>query len=92
MQLPCTVKDKVFLDFNFAERDKVHVGVNSEFSELLWFYPSSAGTQIDKYVAYNYLEKVWYYGTLARDAWIDRGMRNLPQATGNRYLYNHGRF
>ena len=89
IQLPCTVKDKVFLDFNFAERDKVHVGVNSEFSELLWFYPSSAGTQIDKYVAYNYLEKLWYYGTLARDAWIDRGIRNLPQATGNQYLYNH---
>ena len=89
VQLPCTVKDKVFLDFNFEERDKVHVGLNSEFSEILWFYPSSAGTQIDKYVAYNYLEKVWYYGTLARDAWLDRGIRNLPQATGNQYLYNH---
>jgi len=89
IQLPCTVKDKVFLDFNFEERDKVHVGLNSEFSEILWFYPSSEGTQIDKYVAYNYLEKVWYYGTLARDAWLDRGIRNLPQATGNQYLYNH---
>jgi len=89
IQLPCTVKDKVFLDFNFEERDKVHVGLNSEFSEILWFYPSSAGTQIDKYVAYNYLEKVWYYGTLGRDAWLDRGIRNLPQATGNQYLYNH---
>ena len=52
IQLPCTVKDKVFLDFNFAERDKVHVGLNSEFSEILWFYPSSAGTEIDKYVNY----------------------------------------
>jgi len=89
IQLPCTVKDKVFLDFNFEERDKVHVGLNSEFSEILWFYPSSAGTQIDKYVAYNYLEKVWYYGTLARDAWLDRGIRNLPQATGSSLLYNH---
>ena len=89
IQLPCTVKDKIFLDFNFAERDKVHVGLNSEFSEILWFYPSSAGTEIDKYVAYNYLEKVWYYGTLARQAWLDRGIRNLPQATGNQYLYNH---
>jgi len=88
-QLQCTVKDKVFLDFNFEERDKVHVGLNSEFSEILWFYPSAAGTQIDKYVAYNYLEKVWYYGTLARDAWIDRGIRNLPQATDNQFLYNH---
>jgi len=89
IQLPCTVKDKVFLDFNFEERDKVHVGLNSEFSEILWFYPSSAGTTVDKYVAYNYLEKVWYYGTLARQAWLDRGIRNLPQATGNQYLYNH---
>ena len=89
IQLPCTVKDKIFLDFNFAERDKVHVGLNSEFGEILWFYPSSAGTEIDKYVAYNYIEKVWYYGTLARQAWLDRGIRNLPQATGNQYLYNH---
>jgi len=89
IQLPCTVKDKVFLDFNFAERDKVHVGLNSEFSEILWFYPSSAGTEIDKYVAYNYLEKIWYYGTLARQAWLDRGIRNLPQATGGSLLYNH---
>ena len=88
IQLPCTVKDKVFLDFNFEERDKVHVGVNSEFSELLWFYPSATGTTVDKYVAYNYTEKVWYYGTLARQAWLDRGIRNLPQATGNQYLYN----
>ena len=89
IQLPCTVKDKVFLDFNFEERDKVHVGLNSEFGEILWFYPSSAGTEIDKYVAYNYIEKVWYYGTLVRQAWLDRGIRNLPQATGNQYLYNH---
>jgi hypothetical protein len=90
IQLPCTVKDKVFLDFNFEERDKVHVGLNSEFSEILWFYPSSTGgTVVDKYVAYNYTEKVWYYGTLARQAWLDRGIRNLPQAAGNQYLYNH---
>src|SRR5210317_1105144 len=89
IQLPCTVKDKVFLDFNFEERDKVHVGVNSEFSELLWFYPSFSSTEIDKYVAYNYSEKVWYYSTLARQAWLDRGIRTLPVATGDQYLYNH---
>ena len=89
VQLPCTVKNKVFLDFNFEERDKVHAGLNSEFSEILWFYPSSSGTEIDKYVAFNYAEKVWYYGTLVRQAWLDRGIRDLPQATGNQYLYNH---
>jgi hypothetical protein len=88
-QMPCTVKDKVFLDFNFEEKDKVHAGVNSEFSEILWFYPTKDSTEIDAYVAYNYIEKVWYYGTLARQAWLDRGIRTLPMATGGQYLYNH---
>ena len=89
IQLPCTVKDKVFLDFNFEERNKVHVGVNSEFSEILWFYPTQNSLEIDSYVAYNYSEKIWYYGTMARQAWIDRGIRTLPIATGSQYLYNH---
>ena len=88
-QMPCTVKDKVFLDFNFEESDKVHAGVNSEFGEILWFYPTKSSTEIDSYVAYNYIEKVWYYGTLARQAWLDRGIRTLPMATGGQYLYNH---
>ena len=47
-QIPCTVKDKVFLDFNFEERDKVHVGVNSEFSEILWFILALVATEIDQ--------------------------------------------
>jgi len=88
-QLPCTVKEKVFLNFNFEESSKVHAGVNSEFSEILWFYPTASSTEVDAYVAYNYLEKVWYYGTLARQAWLDRGIRSLPLATGGQYLYNH---
>jgi len=88
-QLPCTVKDKVFLDFNFEEKDKVHVGLNTEFGEIIWFYPTSGSSDIDAYVVYNYSEKVWYYGTLARDAWLDRGIRDLPLATGSSYLYNH---
>ncbi len=62
-QMPCTVKDKIFLDFNFEERDKVHAGVNSEFGEILWFYPTKNNTEIDAYVAYNYLEK---FGIMAR--------------------------
>ena len=88
-QLPCTVKDKVFLNFNLEQKDKVHAGVNSEFGEIIWFYPTAESDDIDAYVVYNYLEKVWYYGTLARDAWLDRGIRDLPLATGGTYLYNH---
>ena len=88
-QLPCTVKDKVFLDFNLEQADKVVSGINSEFSEVFWFYPSSSSTDNDKYVVYNYGEKVWYFGSLVRSAWIDRGVRSFPIAAGSSYLYNH---
>mgnify|MGYP005635383911 CR=1 FL=1 len=87
--LPCTVKDKVFLDFNLTQKDKVIAGVNSEFSEVTWFYPSASATDNDKYVTYNYSEKVWYFGTLSRTAWLDRGTRNFPIATGSNLIYNH---
>ncbi len=89
IQLPCTVKDKVFLDFNTEEKDKVHVGLNSEFGEIIWFYPKSGQTTVNAYVIFNYIEKVWYYGNLSRDAWLDRGIRSLPMATGSSLLYNH---
>ena len=88
-QLPCTVKDKVFLDFNFEQADKVISGVNSEFSEVFWFYPSASSSDNDRYVVYNYGEKVWYFGALGRTAWIDRGVRTYPIAAGSSYLYNH---
>ena len=88
-QLPCTVKDKVFLDFNLEQSDKVVSGINSEFSEVFWFYPSAGSSDNDKYVVYNYGEKVWYFGNLSRTAWLDRGVRTFPIATGNQYIYNH---
>lgn len=88
-QLPCTVKDKVFLDFNLAQRDKVIAGINSEFGEVVWFYPSANSSDNDRYVIYNYNDKIWYYGTLGRTAWLDRGVRTFPLATGNQYIYNH---
>jgi hypothetical protein len=95
-QIPCTVKEEVFFNLNNAQLEKVFAGVNSEFGEVIWFYPSNTNSvanggngQNDKYVIYNYNEKVWYYGTLNRDAWLDRGLRNFPMATGSSYLYNH---
>tara|TARA_B100001057_G_scaffold127157_1_gene126120 strand:+ start:2466 stop:5840 length:3375 start_codon:yes stop_codon:yes gene_type:complete len=87
--LPCTVRDKVFLDFNLEERNKVVVGVNTEFSEVIWFYPSESASENDKYVTFNYSEKVWYFGTLSRTAWLDRGTRLFPLATADGFLYNH---
>jgi len=95
MQLPCPVKDKVFLDLNFEQREKITSGVNAEFGEIWWFYPSASGTgENDRYVVYNYLEKNWYYGNLGRTAWIGRGTNQFPiaageDADGDNYLYNH---
>jgi len=88
-QLPCTVRQKVFGDFNRSESDKVTSGINSEFSEIFWFYPSANSTENDKYVIYNYGEKVWYFGSLARTAWLDRGTRANPLAAGSQYIFNH---
>ena len=88
-QLPCSVRQKVFGDFNRSESDKVTSGINSEFSEIFWFYPSANATENDKYVIYNYGEKVWYFGSLSRTAWLDRGTRANPLAAGNQYIFNH---
>ena len=88
-QLPCTVKDEVFTDFNLEEKDKVIAGINSEFGEVWWFYPSASSSDNDKYVIWNYVEKVWYFGTLSRTAWIDRGIRNFPIAASTPHLFNH---
>ena len=88
-QLPCSVKEKVFLDFNFEQSEKVVAGINSEFSEVFWFYPSANSSDNDKYVVYNYEQKIWYFGSLSRTAWLDRGVRSLPMAAGSAYIYNH---
>ena len=87
--LPCTVKDKVFLDFNIEQSDKVYAGVNSEFAEVFWFYPSADSTDNNRYVIYNYADGIWYFGNLHRTAWLDRGTRIYPIAASSSYLYNH---
>jgi len=88
-QIPCTVREKVFLDFNESQSDKVFAAANSQWGEIWWFYPSANSQENDKYVIYNYLEKTWYYGTLSRTAWHDRGIRQYPIAAGSTFLYEH---
>ena len=95
-QMPCTVKDKVFFDFNYSQKDKVYAAHNSEFTEITWFYCSNTNSvanggngQNDKYVTYNYTEKVWYYGSMARSSFIDRGTFQYPIGAESGYLYNH---
>lgn len=88
--LPCDLRRYVFNDFNEAQIDQVFAGTNEEFHEIWWFYCSADSTSIDRYVVYNYLDKVWYYGNLARTAWLDSGTREHPLAATYTYnLVNH---
>jgi hypothetical protein len=85
----------VFQDFNQSQSAQVFAGTNEGFNEVWWFYCSADSNLIDRYVVYNYLEKIWYYGTMSRTAWLDSGLRDYPIAavydsatdTGN--LVNH---
>jgi hypothetical protein len=87
-RLPCTVRDYVFSDFNFNQRDKVVASTNTAFSEVWWFYPSANSSVNDRYVIYNYTEEAWYYGTLSRTFWMDRSIYDNPIAAGtDNYLY-----
>jgi len=88
-RLPCTVLDYVFSDFNRDQIGKVFAGHNSSYGEVWWFYPSKNSTANDRYVIYNYQEKIWYFGTLARTAWVDRGINQYPIAasTDNKLYY-----
>lgn len=89
-RLPCTVRDFVFGDINEGELEKITVGLNTEHSELWWFYPSLNSGEVDRYVVYNYTEQVWYYGSFARTAWIDRGIFDFPFAANtDGYIYEH---
>ena len=93
--LNCDLRRFVFGDLNQAESLQVFSGTNEGFNEVWWFYCSANATAIDKYVIYNYVEKIWYYGTMSRTAWLDSGLQSYPIAanyvtatlTGN--LINH---
>lgn len=79
-KLPCSVRSYVFGDFNLSQSEKVFAASNSSFSEVWWFYPSAASNEIDRYVVFNYQEKSWCFGRMARTAWIDRGIYDYPIA------------
>lgn len=93
--MPCTVRDYVFLDLSIEDGDKVYCSSDSGNNEVIWLYPSesqgpSGSREIDRYVVYNYAEQVWYYGTLARTAWIDRRGHSNPRAvSADGYLFDH---
>lgn len=72
--LPCAVRQYVFGDFNYTQNQQIFASTVERFNEVWWFYCSSNSTTPDRYVVYNYLEQVWYYGMLERTAWTDAGI------------------
>jgi hypothetical protein len=78
--LPSDLRRYVFNDFNQSQYQQVFAGTNEGFNEVWWFYCSINSTSVDRYVVYNYVENVWYYGTMARTAWLDTALRSYPIA------------
>jgi hypothetical protein len=93
--LRCDLRQYIYSDINLDQNQQVFGSTNEGFNEVWWFYCSANSTMIDKYVVYNYLEDIWYYGTMSRTAWLDSGISNYPiaayydetSATGN--VLNH---
>jgi hypothetical protein len=94
--LPCTLRNHVFMNINIQQADQVICGTNEQWNEVWWFYPTADSSWNNAYIVYNYLDKVWYYGSIERTAWLDTPLRHWPAATTsnsttytNGYLYNH---
>ena len=88
--LPCALRQYVFNDLNLDQAYQVFSGSNEAYNEVWWFYCSNGSTVADKYVIYNYLENLWYYGSMERTAWLDSPLRDYPMAASydNRILFH----
>ncbi len=80
-KMPCSVQDYVFDDISYTNKNDIAVGLNTAFNEIIWYYPSANATQIDRGVAYNYLENTWYTVNLGRTTWLGAYVYELPIAT-----------
>jgi len=94
-KLPCTVQEYVFNDLDLSQAFKCHMGLNSEYGEMWFFYPSiEDGTQeISRYIIYNYEENHWSIGSLVRYAWLDAGIEDAPVAaatsSSEQFIFEH---
>ena len=88
--IPCPIFDVIFQNINNNYLYKVCCGVNSQFGEVTWYYPSAGSTENDSYVKYNTLLGQWDYGTLGRTAWIDQSVLGPPIGAGSdNWIYQH---
>jgi hypothetical protein len=91
--LPCTIRQYVFQDVNLDQNYQIFAASNEGYNEVWWFYVSNdteGSTVIDKYVIFNYLDQVWYFGSMSRTAWLDSSLQAYPMATdyNNRILFH----
>ncbi len=88
--LNCDLRKYIFQDINLQQNQQIFASTNEGFNEVWWFYCSADSTTVDKYVIFNYLENVWYYGSMARTAWLDSGILDYPiAATYNYRIVQH---
>ena len=88
--LTCDLLRYVYNDIDRVQFAQVYASTNEGFNEVWWFYPSNGSTTNDSYVIYNYVENIWYYGTMARTAWLDSGLQDYPiAATYSNNLVSH---
>jgi hypothetical protein len=91
--LKCDLRRHVFGDINQDQGSQIFAGTSEGFNEVWWFYCSAGSTTINRYVVYNYLEEIWYYGTMERTAWLDSGLLDFPIAAtyhNNIVLHENG--
>jgi len=80
-KMPCSVQDFVFDSLSYTNKNDIAVGLNTAYNEIIWYYPSANATQIDRGVAYNYLENTWYTISLGRTTWLGAYVYESPIAT-----------
>jgi hypothetical protein len=88
--LRCDLRQFVYNDINRAQYGQTFASTNEGFNEIWWFYCSQNSNTVDRYVVYNYSEDIWYYGNMARTAWMDSSLRNYPVAAtySNNLVYH----
>jgi hypothetical protein len=83
--LECTLLDEIFDNFNDQQSPQVTAGTNEGFDEIWWHYCSAGSLLPDRYVIFNYTQRVWYYGTMQRTAWVDSPLKPAPLAASQAY-------
>jgi len=88
--LRCDLRQFIYSDINLEQQEQFFAGTNEGFNEVWWFYCTANSTTIDRYVVYNYAEDIWYYGSMARTAWLDSGLVKYPLAAtySNNLVYH----